>query len=74
MLKAENPRFQLGLLVHVEVVPKIVCRNIVLLFNMLKGSLGENCFLIVVISSFRPSYSFTVVKYCSSHDIDFYNW
>jgi len=73
LLKAENPRFQLGLLVHVEVVPKIVCRNIVLLFNMLKGSLGENCFLIVVISSFRPTYSFAFFEDCSSHNIVFYN-
>jgi len=36
MLKAENPRFQLGLPVHVEVVPENLCGNIVLLVNMLK--------------------------------------
>ena len=36
LLKAENPRFQLGLLVQVEEVPDNLCGNDVLLVNILR--------------------------------------
>ena len=57
-----------------KAVPNNLCGYIVLLVNIFKWKFGWKVLLVIVSSFFWPFYSFTVVKYCSSHNDNLDNW